>query len=133
MLLIGELAARSGVASSAIRYYEELGLIAPARRESGRRVYGESAANRVRAIAAAREAGFSLHEIRCLFDSQAEGTDAWRALVEAKIAELQARIARLQAVELTLRDSLGCGCRVWDECPALLGTGAAVQAAGETG
>jgi MerR family redox-sensitive transcriptional activator SoxR len=123
VVLIGEVAARSGVASSAIRYYEELGLIAPAGRESGRRVYGESATNRVRAIAAAREAGFSLHEIRRLLDSQAEGTDTWRALVEAKIGEVQARIARLHAVELTLRDSLGCGCRAWDECSALVGTG----------
>jgi len=121
VLLIGEVAVRSGVASSAIRYYEELGLIAPARRESGRRVFGESAANRVRAIAAARDAGFSLDEIRSLLDSQTEGTDAWRALVEAKIGELQARIARLQSIEAALHDSLSCACQAWDKCPTVVG------------
>lgn len=120
MLLIGEVAARSGVASSAIRYYEELGLVAPAGRASGRRLFAESAANRVRAIAAAREAGFSLEEIRDLLDSQTEGTEQWRRLVEAKISEVHSRIAQLQTVEATLQSSLSCGCRAWDECPTMV-------------
>ena len=120
MLLIGEVAARSGVASSAIRYYEELGLVAPAGRESGRRVFAASAANRVRAIAAAREAGFSLDEIRDLLDSQTEGTEQWRRLVEAKISEVHSRIAQLHIIEATLQSSLSCGCRAWDECPIMV-------------
>ena len=120
MLLIGEVAERSGVATSAIRYYQELGLIEPVRRESGRRVFADSAANRLRAITAAREAGFSLEEIRGLLDSQAQGSQEWRGLVEAKIAEVCSRIERLQAIEATLRDSLSFGCRAWDECPIVL-------------
>lgn len=121
MLLIGTVAERGGVATSAIRYYEELGLIAPVGRESGRRLFAESAVNRVRAIAAAREAGFSLDEIRALLDSQAEGSEAWRGLVHAKISEVRSRIAQLQLIEATLRDSLTCGCRAWDDCPAVVG------------
>ena len=120
MLLIGEIAQQSGLAPSAIRYYEELGLIEPAGRASGRRLFPESAAQRLRAITAAREAGFSLEEIHRLLDSQAEGTDEWVGLVEAKIADLGDRIKRLRVIRATLRDSLTCGCRVWDDCPILL-------------
>jgi len=120
VLLIGEVAQRAGLATSAIRYYEELGLVRPVARESGRRLFEESAANRLRAITAARDAGFTLEEIRRLLDSQAEGTEEWRTLVEAKIVGLRSRVARLQAIEKTLRDSLECGCRAWDECPILV-------------
>lgn len=119
MLLIGEVAERTGLATSAIRYYDELGLIEPLGRESGRRLFAESVANRLKAITAAREAGFSLDEIRSLLDSQAEGTGEWRALVGSKIAEVRCRVERLQAIETTLRESLSCGCRAWDECPIL--------------
>jgi DNA-binding transcriptional MerR regulator len=117
MLLIGEVAEKAGVATSAIRYYEDLGLIRPLRRESGRRLFSEEVTARLRAITAAREAGFSLQEIGRLFDSQSEGTGEWRTLVEAKIASVDERVERLRAVTRILRDSLECGCRAWDECP----------------
>jgi len=129
-LPIGEVARRSGLATSAIRYYQELGLISPIGHASGRRRFGESAAGRLRAITAARQAGFSLEQIRRLLDSQAEGTVEWRELVTGKITEVRARIERLQAIEATLRDSLTCGCRAWDECP--LSSGPADSAAGIT-
>jgi DNA-binding transcriptional MerR regulator len=117
---------RSGLATSAIRYYEELGLLQPTGgllqptgRQSGRRVYNDTAAARLRAITAAREAGFSLEEIRALLDSQAEVTNDWRRLVNDKITEVESRIARRQAIGATLRASLDCGCQAWDECPIL--------------
>jgi DNA-binding transcriptional MerR regulator len=120
VLLIGEIAERSGLTTSAIRYYESMGLIEPLGRESGRRVFAESTANRLRAITTAQEAGFSLDEIGRLLDSQSAGTERWRALVEAKIAEVHSRIERLQGIEATLGDSLSCGCRAWDECPIVI-------------
>ncbi len=129
-LPIGEVARRSGLATSAIRYYQELGLVSPVGHASGRRRFDEAAAGRLRAITAARQAGFSLDQIRRLLDSQAEGSAEWRELVADKITEVRARIERLQAVEATLRDSLTCGCRAWDECP--LGSGPADSAAGIT-
>lgn len=117
MLLIGEVAERAGIATSAIRYYEEIGLVRPLRRESGRRLFGNQAPNRLRAITAAREAGFTLEEIRRLLDSQTEGTEDWRTLVKDKIISVEDRIDRLQNIAQTLRDSLDCGCRAWDTCP----------------
>jgi len=120
MLLIGEVAGQTGLAPSTIRYYEELGLIEPCRRESGRRLFAEGTTRRLRAVAAAREAGFSLAEIGRLLGSQADGTGEWRSLVEAKIDSVEARVERLQAVARTLRDSLDCGCRAWDQCPAVV-------------
>ena len=120
MPLIGEVAAETGLATSAIRYYEDLGLIEPVGRVSGRRLFPDSVPRRLRAITAAREAGFSLDEIRRLLDSQTEGSDDWIELVQAKIIETQGRIKRLRLIEKTLRDSLTCGCRAWDECPIVL-------------
>lgn len=120
MLLIGQVAEQSGLATSAIRYYEDLGLIETATRVSGRRHFPESTPRRLRAITAAREAGFTLEEIQRLLDSQAEGTQEWIELVEAKLGEIRSRLRRLRGIEKTLRDSLTCGCQAWDECPILL-------------
>ncbi len=120
MLLIGEVADLTGLATSTIRYYEELGLIRPVRRESGRRLFEEGTPRRLRAISAAREAGFSLEEIGRLLGSQAAGTDEWRSLVERKIGSVEARAERLQAIASTLRDSLDCGCQMWDLCPLVV-------------
>src|SRR3954467_50053 len=63
LLSIGELAERSGVAATALRYYDELGLVRPATRSSGHRRYAESAVAEVGAILFFREVGFSLAEI----------------------------------------------------------------------
>jgi len=120
MLLIGEVAELAGVSTSAIRYYEQLGLIGPAARVSGRRVFPENAWSRLKAITAARDAGFSLDEVRRLLDSQSEGTEDWRALVEEKIRDVQDRARRLGAISEILRESLECGCSAWDQCTLLV-------------
>src|ERR687889_574877 len=67
-LTIGELAQRAGLATSAIRYYERVGMLPPAERVSGQRRYGEDAVARLAFIAAAQNAGFTLREIRELAD-----------------------------------------------------------------
>ncbi|OYV68852.1 MAG: hypothetical protein B7Z74_08120 [Deltaproteobacteria bacterium 21-66-5] len=82
--------------------HEERGLIRPLGRQSGHRRFSPSAARRLRAITAAREAGFSLEQIRDLLDSQAEGSGDWRGLVEGRIAEVRARIERLEHVAQAL-------------------------------
>ena len=105
--------------TSAIRYYEQVGLVRPRRRESGRRLFGKEAAARLRTIMAARKAGFTLDEIRRLLDSQSEGTADWRGLVEAQIATVEASVDRLRVVAEVLRHSLECGCGAWDECPSV--------------
>jgi MerR family redox-sensitive transcriptional activator SoxR len=115
VLSIGELSARSGVAVSAIRYYEDLGLLAPAQRVSGRRQFDESAVDRLRAIGAAQEAGFQLAEVALLFDGRGR-----RDLVEEKLAEVRARIRRLEKVAAALEQAAQCGCASLDHCPIVL-------------
>src|SRR3954452_3604467 len=90
-LLIGELAKRAGVATSAIRYYESIGLLPEPYRVSGQRRYGEETVKRLEFIAAAQRAGFTLREITEL----AEGFDV-SALAKRKLPEAQAelRLAR---------------------------------------
>ena len=71
LLSIGELAQRSGVATTALRYYDQLGLVRPATRASGRRRYAESAVAEVGAILLFREVGFSLAEISSFLTARA--------------------------------------------------------------
>src|SRR5438270_2570331 len=116
---IGELAARSGVTPSALRFYERRGLVAPARRESGRRRYTDDAVRRVRLLVGAQRVGFSLEEIRTLLDGYDEARPApaeWRALAERKLAELDDAIRTAKAMQGTLRHAMECRCRTLGEC-----------------
>ena len=121
-LSIGELSRRAGLASSAIRYYEEMGLLPRAPRAGGRRVYDETAVDRLRVIAFAKEAGFTLREIKQLFNGFASGTPAgqrWQKLAKAKLAEMEALAARVEAMKALLREALRCGCVELDACGRL--------------
>lgn len=66
LIAIGELARRTGLASSALRYYERVGLLSPAARAGGRRHYATSSAERVALVQLCQDAGFTLREIRAL-------------------------------------------------------------------
>jgi DNA-binding transcriptional MerR regulator len=121
-LRIGELAARSGLSAPTIRYYEELGLLPRPARTSGRRVYDEATIDRLRVITFAREAGFTLREIRQLFDGFASATPAgarWQKLAAAKLTELEALAARIEIMKELLREALRCGCLELDACGRL--------------
>src|SRR5919106_4191865 len=93
---IGELARRTGTATSALRYYERIGLLSPAERVGGRRHYAPSSAERVALIRLCQDAGFTLAEIARLVPGMSRGRRAWGELGERKIAELDARIADAQ-------------------------------------
>ncbi|MDP9190229.1 MAG: MerR family transcriptional regulator [Acidobacteriota bacterium] len=83
-MTIGDLSRRSGLPASTIRYYEDKGLIPRPMRASGRRVFDESALDRLLLVECAKEAGFSLRDIRQLFDGFASGTPAgvrWRSFL----------------------------------------------------
>ena len=104
---IGELAKLAGISTSALRYYEEAGLLGPAARtEAGYRVYGPEAVGRLQFVRRAKALGLSLQEIRQLLASPAAdvGTerDRLRHLVAHKLAETRARIAELQALDQEL-------------------------------
>jgi MerR family transcriptional regulator, copper efflux regulator len=103
---IGELAARSEVEPTTIRYYERIGLMPPpTRRESGYRDYGEDAAVRLGFIRAAQSVGLSLGEIRETLAFRDRGEKPCRhvaALIERHAAQLRQRIAALQAMQREL-------------------------------
>src|SRR5919108_4819083 len=86
LLSIGELAERSGVATTALRYYDELGLVRPATRSSGHRHYAESAVAEVGAILFFREVGFTLAEIRSFLSGR--DPRSRREIIDRKLAEL---------------------------------------------
>jgi MerR family transcriptional regulator, mercuric resistance operon regulatory protein len=119
-LRIGDVAREAGVNVQTLRYYERRGLVAPAYRHSGQREYDESDIGRVRIIKAAQRLGFTLTEIQELFDLSAHrrATGELQSRATAKIAEIDARIARLEAMRANLEkvevaecDSLvACSC-----------------------
>ena len=107
-MLIGELARRAGIASSAIRFYEERGLLPRAARLSGRRVFDDRAVAHLRVVQLARDAGFTLAEIRRLVTEF--GASRWRRLAERKLDEVRAATERLAAMTLLLQKLLTCQC-----------------------
>ncbi len=118
-LRIGEVAKRTGLRASAIRYYEELKLLPPSIRKSGSRRYDESAIERLALIEFAKEAGFTLAEIRRLIAGFTDGTRAsarWHTLAQQKLEELDRASARIDAMRDILKHALRCGCLDLDEC-----------------
>lgn len=107
-LAIGELAQRTGVTTSTLRYYDELGLVRPARRVSGQRRYGPDAVATVSAVRFFQEAGFTLAEAKRILASRKRPAGAWRSLAVRKSDELRQRIARDEAALQALEHALAC-------------------------
>jgi DNA-binding transcriptional MerR regulator len=120
-LTIGELAARTGLATSALRYYEDLGLVVPAARVSGQRRFDKTAVDTVGVILLLRDVGFSLTEIAELFTSSPD-RDEWRATARAKIDELGRRIHTMEVARVALEHLLQCRHEELFECPNFLRT-----------
>lgn len=110
---ISEVARATGLQSSALRYYEKAGLIAPAGRAGGRRQYDPSVLQRLAAIALLQEAGFTITEVRAAL---AAGNDSWRALAQRKLGELDAHMARIAAARELLVSAIKCDCSGLDTC-----------------
>ena len=121
-MTISEVAGQAGLRASAIRYYEQMRVLLPAKRVSGQRRYDMSAVYRLAVIQRAQEAGFSLDEIRRLFFGFGKSmpmSARWRKLAEGKIAELDARMAEIQSMkDLLLRLQDRCRCETVDQCGA---------------
>jgi DNA-binding transcriptional MerR regulator len=115
MLAIGEVARRAGLAPSALRYYERLGLLPVPGRTSGRRRYDEAILLRLRVIGFARECGFSLREIRQLFAGKPYSATL-RGLAHRKLDEVAQAIERFHAMRELLRSALRCQCLTLEQC-----------------
>jgi DNA-binding transcriptional MerR regulator len=116
LLTIGELARRTGVATSALRYYEEVGLLPPPARVSGQRRYPASAARLVAAILLYSDAGFTIAEQKTLAVADAKPDDR-RQLMQSKLEELDAHIARAQAARAAISHGLDCPHEDITQCP----------------
>src|SRR5262247_2454040 len=92
LITIGELGRRTGLATSALRYYERVGLLSPVTRTAGRRQYDPASRERVALIHLCQDAGFTLREIRELLTAIGRRRHAWAQLAEAKLRELDMRI-----------------------------------------
>ncbi|WP_433264635.1 MerR family transcriptional regulator [Actinosynnema sp. CS-041913] len=104
-LSIGELSERTGVPTSALRYYDELGLVRPAAREAGRRRYATSAVRDVSVILFFREIGFSLAEIGRFLGGERQGR---REMIDHKLVELAERQHRIEVARAALDHGRQC-------------------------
>lgn len=120
VLTIGELAARSGVAASALRFYEAAGLIASERNDAGHRRYPRHVLRRVAFVVFAQKVGLSLEEIRVqlagLPRHRAPERADWAKLSAGWKARIDERIAELERMKAGLTECIGCGCLSLDRC-----------------
>ncbi len=117
---IGILAERTGLAHSAIRYYEEEGLVHPERTATGQRRYLRSDIRRLSFVMIAQKLGFPLARIRSLLEAlpnrRTPNARDWRALSGEIRSDLDARIAELTALRDKLDGCIGCGCLSLEKC-----------------
>jgi len=117
---ISDMARRSGVAASALRYYEAEGLLSAERSAGGRRRYPRSALRRIAFIRAAKTIGLSVEEIRGVLDSLPEKRTPtradWAALSESWMPLIDAKIRELETLRNALTGCIGCGCLSLTAC-----------------
>ena len=120
-LTIGEVAAATGYRTSAIRYYEDAGILPKADRVSGQRRYDRDAIDRLTLIRFCSRLGMSLADVRGLLATpRGNGAKAfWRQLVDAKLDEINGLIMAAQGVERILRESRDCDCVTLESCSLL--------------
>ena len=118
-LAISDVARVFGLRTSAIRYYEQIGILPPPVRKNGQRRYQKSTLFRLAVVRRAQESGFTLDEIRELFFRFRPATrppKRWHELSERKIAELQFRMKRLKLMQTLLKQMQGCRCNALEDC-----------------
>ena len=120
LLPIGAVAERTGLATSAIRFYEEQGLVHAERNAAGHRRFRRSAIRRLSFILIAQKLGYRLDEIRAQLEwlpADAAPTDSqWEELARRFRTELDERITGLQLLRDKLEGCIGCGCLSLDRC-----------------
>lgn len=118
-LTISEVARRSGVPATTIRYYESIKVLPEPRRANGRRRYDPAIVDRLAFIHVAQRLGFSLAEIGLLFaqgDTGVPLTERWQTLAREKLADVERLIRHARDVRQTLLGGLRCGCSNLSDC-----------------
>ncbi|CAA9478052.1 MAG: Redox-sensitive transcriptional activator SoxR [uncultured Solirubrobacteraceae bacterium] len=120
LLTIGDVARRSGVATSALRYYEERGLISSQRAGSGHRRYPRPTLRRIAFVVFAQHIGLTLEEIGTelakLPPDRAPTRRDWEMLSSTWTTRIDERISELQRLRAGLTECIGCGCLSLDRC-----------------
>ncbi len=125
-----------GLRPSAIRYYEQIGILLPAQRISGQRRYDETMLYRLAVLQRSRQMGFTLDEIRKLFFGFRKGTPPskrWKELSQKKLAELGQLMEEIKTIQSLLQNQGKCGCASLEECGKCLfqrGTGTYARGSG---
>lgn len=118
---IGQVANAAGIAASAIRYYEKVGLIPVPGRKSGHRRYSRDVFARLALIHLCKQLGFGLTEVKTLLDGVIKGdrsTKPFRQLAAQKLPKVEESIAQAQLMRDLLVQATTCGCPSLDECAA---------------
>lgn len=120
LLTISEISRRTGVAASALRYYEDEGLIASDRADSGHRRYPRAVLRRIAFIVFAQRMGMTLEEIGAelakLSANRVPEQSDWAKLSASWTSRIDGRIAELQRLRAGLSECIGCGCLSLDRC-----------------
>ena len=120
LLSISEVARRSGVAASALRFYEQRGLIESERTGSGHRRYPRSVLRRIAFVVFAQRIGLTLEEIAAelakLPENRVPTRSDWAKLSSSWTARIEERIAELKRLRAGLTECIGCGCLSLDRC-----------------
>ena len=123
-LAIGEVARQTGLRTSALRYYESVGVLPPPRRVNGQRRFDADVVRLLRTVRFAQDAGFSVAEIRTLFHgfgTHVTPAARWRKLADRKLAELDAQVERIERMRRALLLAKECGCVRMEDCGFELG------------
>jgi MerR family transcriptional regulator, redox-sensitive transcriptional activator SoxR len=118
-LSIGEVARRTGIRTSALRYYEDAGILPRPARVNGRRSYDADVIRRIDVLRFAQQAGFTLEEIKTLFNgfrAETPLSSRWQALARTKLHELDELAQRIKRMRRALEVSLKCGCVRIEDC-----------------
>ena len=110
-LSISQVARQAGVRPSTLRYYESIGLLPAPQRQSGRRRYDAGVFQRLEIIRTAQQAGFTLAELRVLFDDILTGASPatrWHELIGRKLQEMNALLLNVQSMKTLLEDIMRC-------------------------
>ena len=116
---ISQVARQVGVRASTLRYYESIGLLAAPKRVSGRRRYDAAVLQRLEIIRTAQQAGFTLAELRVLFDEVLTNSvplARWHELVQRKVDEMNLVLQNVQSMKNLLEDIMHCDDAELEDC-----------------
>jgi MerR family transcriptional regulator, redox-sensitive transcriptional activator SoxR len=122
-MLIGQLARKIGVSTSALRYYERVGLIPQPPRSAGRRIYSPQTLGRVRIILLSRDAGLTIAETRAFlrgYPATVRPSERWQALAQRKMSEIDIQMERMRRMKALLESSFRCDCPSLEHCEKLV-------------